>query len=72
MRTHSEESMARDFFGYGPNPPHANWPNNETCCHGWRWEAHAGMEESKERMAIARGVEAIRSASGIAPVGPSS
>ena len=42
---------------------------HEICCHGWRWEAHAGMEEAAERAAIARAVEAIRSASGVAPVG---
>lgn len=42
---------------------------HEICCHGWRWESHAGMDEGTERRAIARGVEAIRSACGIAPVG---
>jgi peptidoglycan/xylan/chitin deacetylase (PgdA/CDA1 family) len=42
---------------------------HEICCHGWRWEAHAGMDEAVERAAIARGVDAIRAASGVAPVG---
>ena len=42
---------------------------HEICCHGWRWEAHAGMDEATERTAIARSVAAIRSACGVAPVG---
>jgi peptidoglycan/xylan/chitin deacetylase (PgdA/CDA1 family) len=42
---------------------------HEISCHGWRWERHAGMEEATERLAIARTVEAIRAASGVAPVG---
>ena len=42
---------------------------HEICCHGWRWEAHAGMDEATERTAIARGVEAIRAACAVAPVG---
>ena len=38
-------------------------------CHGWRWEAHAGMEESREREIIARSVKAIESVSGRPPLG---
>ena len=41
----------------------------EVCCHGWRWECHAGMEEAKERAAIARAVETVRRVHGKAPVG---
>ena len=42
---------------------------HEVAAHGWRWERHAGMEEADERAAIARTVEAIRTAAGSAPVG---
>lgn len=38
-------------------------------CHGWRWEAHAGMAEADERALIARSVDAIRQTHGKAPVG---
>lgn len=41
----------------------------EICCHGWRWEPHAGMEEMHERTLIARAVETIRRAHGKRPVG---
>jgi len=41
----------------------------EICCHGWRWEAHAGMEETHERALIARAAETIRRVHGKAPVG---
>ena len=41
----------------------------EVCCHGWRWESHAGMEEAQERALIARSVETIRRLHGKAPVG---
>ena len=41
----------------------------EVCCHGWRWESHAGMEEGHERALIARCVESIRRLHGRAPVG---
>jgi allantoinase len=41
----------------------------EVCCHGWRWESHAGMAEADERALIARCVEAIRRLHGRAPVG---
>lgn len=41
----------------------------EVCCHGWRWESHAGMEEVHERALIARSLETIRRLHGKAPVG---
>jgi allantoinase len=41
----------------------------EICCHGWRWESHAGLAEAEERGRIARCVEAIRRLYGRAPVG---
>jgi peptidoglycan/xylan/chitin deacetylase (PgdA/CDA1 family) len=41
----------------------------EVCCHGWRWEAHAGMDEAKERATIARAVQALKKSVGRAPVG---
>lgn len=41
----------------------------EICCHGWRWESHAGMEENAERALIARAVDSIRRLHGKAPVG---
>ena len=41
----------------------------EVCCHGWRWESHAGMEESRERELIKRCVETISRLHGRAPVG---
>jgi peptidoglycan/xylan/chitin deacetylase (PgdA/CDA1 family) len=41
----------------------------EVCCHGWRWESHAGMGEADERALIARCVESIRRLHGRAPVG---
>ena len=41
----------------------------EVCCHGWRWESHAGMDEATERAAIARSVASIERLHGRAPVG---
>ncbi len=41
----------------------------EICCHGWRWESHAGMDEVEEREHIARSVETIRHLYGRSPVG---
>ena len=41
----------------------------EICCHGWRWESHAGMDEAQERALMARCVESIRQLYGKAPVG---
>ena len=41
----------------------------EVCCHGWRWESHAGMDEATERATIARSVAAIARLHGRAPVG---
>ena len=42
---------------------------HEVAAHGWRWETHAGMSRVAERANIARTVDAIRAATGIAPVG---
>jgi allantoinase len=42
---------------------------HEICCHGWRWEAHAGMDEAHERALIARAHAEIARAAGVAPVG---
>jgi allantoinase len=41
----------------------------EICCHGWRWESHAGMEEAQERALIRRAVETIERVHGKAPLG---
>jgi allantoinase len=41
----------------------------EICCHGWRWESHAGMNEGAERALIARAVASIEKLHGKAPVG---
>jgi peptidoglycan/xylan/chitin deacetylase (PgdA/CDA1 family) len=43
--------------------------DHEVSAHGWRWESHAGMEETAERQAIARTVAAIEQATGQRPVG---
>lgn len=41
----------------------------EVCCHGWRWESHAGMDEARERALIARCVASIGRLHGKPPVG---
>ncbi|MBC7734516.1 MAG: polysaccharide deacetylase family protein [Bacteriovorax sp.] len=41
----------------------------EICCHGWRWESHAGLPEAEERARIARAVASISRLYGRAPVG---
>lgn len=41
----------------------------EVCCHGWRWESHAGMDETLERALIARCVQSITRLHGKPPVG---
>jgi allantoinase len=41
----------------------------EVCCHGWRWESHAGMDEARERALIARCVQSIARLHGKPPVG---
>ena len=51
--------LARDALARG----------HEIAAHGWRWERHAGMEEDRERAAIARTAEAIERACGKPPVG---
>ena len=42
---------------------------HEVAAHGWRWERHVHMDESTERRAIARTVEAIARAAGAPPIG---
>ena len=42
---------------------------HEIAAHGYRWERHAGMDESVERGVIARTVEAIEQACGTPPIG---
>lgn len=42
---------------------------HEVSAHGWRWEAHAGMDEAQERAVIARTVAALADAAGTRPVG---
>jgi peptidoglycan/xylan/chitin deacetylase (PgdA/CDA1 family) len=42
---------------------------HEVSAHGWRWERHAGMDEARERQAIADTVRAIAEATGERPVG---
>jgi peptidoglycan/xylan/chitin deacetylase (PgdA/CDA1 family) len=41
----------------------------EVCCHGYRWEPHAGMAEAAERELIRRAASAIARLTGRAPVG---
>lgn len=41
----------------------------EVCCHGWRWESHAGMDEAHERALIARSVATIARLHGQPPRG---
>lgn len=42
---------------------------HEISCHGWRWETHAGMDETREREVIARTHAAIARIAGEPPVG---
>lgn len=42
---------------------------HEVCCHGWRWESHAGMDEAHERAVIARAAASLARTVGRAPVG---
>lgn len=42
---------------------------HELACHGWRWERHAGMDETLEREIIERTFRAVRDAAGVAPTG---
>lgn len=42
---------------------------HEVSAHGWRWEAHAGMDEARERAVIAKTVTALTAAAGSRPVG---
>lgn len=42
---------------------------HEVSAHGWRWEAHAGMDEALERLVIARTVATLAEHGGARPVG---
>ncbi len=42
---------------------------HEVSCHGWRWERHAGFDETHEKANIEKTASAISSATGVAPVG---
>lgn len=42
---------------------------HEVSAHGYRWEAHAGMDEDQEREVIRCAVDAIRASTGNRPVG---
>ncbi|MFT6303988.1 MAG: peptidoglycan/xylan/chitin deacetylase (PgdA/CDA1 family) [Pseudomonadales bacterium] len=42
---------------------------HEISAHGWRWERHAGMSRDAEEQIIANTYNAIKAASGTAPVG---
>jgi peptidoglycan/xylan/chitin deacetylase (PgdA/CDA1 family) len=42
---------------------------HEISAHGWRWEGHADLGETEERDRIARTVAAIKTVTGIRPVG---
>jgi peptidoglycan/xylan/chitin deacetylase (PgdA/CDA1 family) len=42
---------------------------HEVSAHGWRWESHAGMDETTERAAIARTVQVITGVTGQRPLG---
>ncbi len=42
---------------------------HEIAAHGWRWESHAGMDETRERTIIADTVAALAAAAGTPPVG---
>ncbi len=48
---------------------HATERSYEVCCHGWRWESHAGMAEESERELIKRAVATIERLHGKPPVG---
>ncbi|MFM9883455.1 MAG: polysaccharide deacetylase family protein [Burkholderiales bacterium] len=48
---------------------HATERGYEVCCHGWRWESHAGMAEAAERALIQRAVTTIARLHGKPPVG---
>jgi len=42
---------------------------HEASCHSWRWQSHAGLDETTERELIARTYQAVGDACGIAPLG---
>ena len=48
---------------------HASRHHYEIQCHGYRWEAHAGMEESRERALIDKCVQIVTRVYGRRPVG---
>lgn len=62
-------ACARSLVGVPWLAQHAIKNGHEICSHGWRWEAHAGMEEAHERALIARAHSEIARVAGVAPVG---
>ncbi len=48
---------------------HAVARKDELCCHGFRWESHAGMNVDQERQLIADCVNTFVSVAGVRPVG---
>ena len=62
-------ACARSLVGVPWLAQHAVKNGHEICSHGWRWEAHAGMEEAHERALIARAHSEIARVAGVAPVG---
>lgn len=41
----------------------------DICCHGWRWERHATLDEATERARIARAVASLEGTLGARPLG---
>jgi allantoinase len=62
-------ACARSLIGVPWLAQHAVAQGHEICSHGWRWEAHAGMDEAHERALIARAHREITRVAGVAPVG---
>jgi peptidoglycan/xylan/chitin deacetylase (PgdA/CDA1 family) len=62
-------ACARSLVGVPWLAQHAVTQGHEICSHGWRWEAHAGMDEAHERALIARAYAEIARVAGVAPVG---
>ncbi len=62
-------ACARSLIGVPWLARHAVAKGHEIGAHGWRWEAHAGMDEADERALIARAHAQITRVAGVAPVG---
>jgi peptidoglycan/xylan/chitin deacetylase (PgdA/CDA1 family) len=62
-------ACARSLIGVPWLARHAVAQGHEICSHGWRWEAHAGMDEAHERALIARAHAEITRVAGVSPVG---